>query len=104
MFDKVSKIPISIADTKNITDIRIKRNTIILKYNQVIHFSDGISSLSEYKKIILTYPKKIDTIDTQIDEDDNLFIGIKYKKPFSFFGWTLKRELDDSNTASETNI
>jgi hypothetical protein len=103
-YDKVSKIPSSIADARNIIDISKRKNQMILTYDIKQHFSDDTTSLEEKKTIIITYNKKIKSFDVQVDEEDNVFLGVVFKPPFSFFGWRLTKDNNAVNPSSTTNI
>jgi hypothetical protein len=103
-FDKISKIPYTIASPRNIIDIKNYGKKIIISYEQDMLFSDNDVTLKENRVITIQYPKKIRGYEVQIDEDDNIFIAVIYKPPFNIFGWTFVKETDDVNTTPTESI
>jgi hypothetical protein len=97
-FDKISKIPSNIASPKNIIDIKKSGKKIIIKYEQDMLFSDNDVQLKEDRVITIFYPKKIRGFEVQVDEDDNIFVAVIYKPPFTFFGWSFTKAEHENNT------
>ena len=89
----INKIPVDIADTRNIIDISIVgTSTIVLKYEVSTAYNDETTKLTEYRELSLSYQEKVVSFETEIDEEDNVFIKAYFKKPFSLFGYTFKKE------------
>lgn len=103
-FDKVSKVPFTIADARNIVDIKRTKNKVIITYDTKQHFSDEVTLLEELKTITITYSKKIQNYEVQVDEEDNVFVGVTFKPPFSFFGWRFTKEINAINPSSTINL
>lgn len=103
-FDKVSKIPFTIADARNIVDIKRTKNKVIITYEIKQHFSDEATLLEELKTITITYSKKIKNYEVQVDAEDNVFVGVTYKPPFSFFGWRFSKETNAVNPSPTINL
>jgi hypothetical protein len=103
-FDKISKIPSTIANPRNIIDIKKYGKKIIVSYEQDMLFSDNNVTLKENRVITIQYPKKIKLFEVQVDEDDNIFIAVIYKPPFSIFGWTFVKETNDINPTPTESI
>jgi hypothetical protein len=103
-FNKVSKIPYEVADARNVTDIKSKRNIITVTYDVSHPFADEDTLLTITKVISISYPKKIKSFEVQVDEDDNLYIGIIYKPPFNIFGWTFVKDFNDTHPDTTINI
>ena len=56
------------------------------------HFEDGNTTLKEEKTLTLTYKRKLKSYEIELDEKDNIIVIAHFKTPWTFFGFTLKRE------------
>ena len=91
-WDKVSKVPVSIAHPKDMVDIKVVgKSTIKIIYKTAMLFKDGETSLTKYEEIWLSYPKAVGSYDVELDDMDNLIIKVMYKKAWKIFGFEIKK-------------
>ena len=87
----INKIPRVIADPQTITKIVQNKKSVVIEYEKVKHFDNESSTLTETRYLTLSYDKAIAGYNVEIDNQDDLYVIVDFKKPWTFFGWSLSK-------------